>query len=124
MSAMEWVLLGMVILLLVLLYLVYWRQYEAEETMFEMAKEQEFEHAKCLALVAAFVGDTFAAQVLIAAANDYDGIDAKGVMLNLRTNVWAEGGPSIPSLWLRDRAESILAATYHVDPEEAGDGAA
>jgi hypothetical protein len=72
----------------------------------------EHEHAKCLSMVGAFVGDEFAARVLTAAADDYDTAEGQASVQRLIHTVWAPDGPSMPSLWLRDRAETILSKTH------------
>lgn len=107
-------LIVIIVMLAFLLYLNYWHQQDYAEAMFSMAEDAEVDHAKCMALVAAFVGDEFAAQVLMAAAEDYDTAEGQSILVTLSRQVWAADGPSTPSLWLRDRAETILSKTHHV----------
>lgn len=68
---------------------------------------QAVEHSKCMALIASFVGDSFAAQVLRVAADDYDSADEIHRKKVLAQD-YVEHGPSLPSMWLRDRAANIL----------------
>lgn len=98
-------LLGLLILALAVLVLAGVR---IEHLQWESKDIMDQNHAKCLAMVGAFVGDRFAAQVLMAAAEHYDGMDGQAELRRIVNSVWVEGGPSIPSLWLRDRAEMIL----------------
>jgi len=76
--------------------------------------EQDAEHAKCLSMVAAFVGDAFAARVLMAAADALSGMDGQAELARIANTIWVENGPNVPSLWLRERAEAILDKTHEV----------
>lgn len=72
-----------------------------------LAKQHDAQHAMCIAAVAAYVGDAFAARVLDAAAEDYDSVDGRAELGRLGASEWSEDGPSIPALWLSDRADRI-----------------
>lgn len=65
------------------------------------------EHAKCVAATMAFVGDEFAAQVLDVAADDYASAQSHGGLDRISRLVYKPGGPPIPSLWLRERADRL-----------------
>lgn len=78
------------------------------DLMDEREEDNDHTHAKCLSMVAAFIGDEFAAQVLNAAATDYDTAEGQAQLAVMRDRVWVHDGPSMPSLWLRNRAEMIL----------------
>lgn len=65
-------------------------------------------HAKCIAHVASFVGNQFAADVLEAAAHDFDSLEEKGNMKALARMKFTADGPSMPAIWLHDRANRIL----------------
>lgn len=64
------------------------------------------DHAKCTALVAAFVGNEFAVSVLTAAAEDYDSIEGQADLRRLSLN-WNPEDVPVPVLWMRERAERI-----------------
>lgn len=61
------------------------------------------EHAKCIAHVAHYVGNSFAASVLEAAAEEYDSVRGQHTLAVLRHEPQPEG-VSIPAHWLMDRA--------------------
>lgn len=99
------VLLMLCAIFLCLLILACWR---IETLECESKDIMEQDHAKCLAMVAAFVGDEFASRVLNAAAEDYDTAEGQANLIRVRNLMWVDGGPSIPSIWMRDRAHNIL----------------
>lgn len=68
---------------------------------------RDTEHAKCLGATMKFVGDEFAAQVLEVAASDYDSVDSMTDLQRIGNLVWKQGGDSVPSLWLQERAEKL-----------------
>lgn len=68
--------------------------------------EQEAEHGKCLAGVMMFVGDSFAANVLRAAAEDYDA-SASQFRIRQMAREYDPDGLSIPAMWLLERADSL-----------------
>lgn len=70
---------------------------------------RDSEHAKCIGAVAAFVGDHYAAQVLRVAAEDYDSINEQDRARRIAELRYVSNGPSVPALWLHDRAEHLLA---------------
>lgn len=121
MTPVDWVLTLLVIALLIVLYVIVIRQMDTDDAMFNLAKEREQDHAKCMAMVAAFVGDTFAAQVLTAASVDYDSPEGQVELRMLAQNSWVEGGTSMPALWLRERAKSILVKSALPSPNADAD---
>lgn len=76
----------------------------------EMGQEtigvEHTDHAKCIAHIAHYVGNEFAAQVLVAAADDFGSMDGQANLRRLAVG-WQEGDGPVPALWLRDRADSI-----------------
>lgn len=71
---------------------------------------KDTDHAKCIGAVAGFVGDTFAAKVLRLAADDYDSGEGQARLRELvHQGFLPESGPSLPSLWLYDRADNLVA---------------
>lgn len=93
----EFLLVLVIIVLLAACSGLYWRSEQAEEK----------EHAKCIAHVAHYVGDEFAAMVLRAAAHDYDSAEEFGRLKVLARMKYAQGGPSMPAIWLEDRANRL-----------------
>lgn len=85
----------------------------------EAIEATEHQHARCMALVTAFVGDQFAARVLEAAAADYETVEGQQRLSALRWSDWVEGGPCVPALWLKDRANALRG--YAIDPDEEPD---
>jgi hypothetical protein len=73
----------------------------------EHREEEKADHAKCLALIAGFVGDEFAARVLDSAAADYNTMDGQAEVARIRNTVWGEGDEPVPTLWLRERASTM-----------------
>lgn len=61
------------------------------------------EHAKCIAHIAYYVGNKFAARVLEAAANDYDTALGRQQLSRISAANRVEG-QSIPATWMRQRA--------------------
>lgn len=74
----------------------------------EIMHVADVDHAKCIGAVAAFVGDHYAAQVLRVAAEDYDSITEQDRAKRIADLRYTSGGPSVPALWLHDRAERLL----------------
>lgn len=74
-----------------------------------LRSEDQTDHAKCMALITAFVGDRFAAQVLRAAARDWDSVEAQPDIRRIANEKYRVGGPSMPYLWMIDRAEKLEA---------------
>lgn len=82
--------------------LLVWAGYQIEDLKRHVAEAETAEHAKCIALIAEYVGDKFAYQVLTAAAEAYDtpGEVARAQMLgrNRRKDM-----ASVPALWMTER---------------------
>jgi hypothetical protein len=72
-------------------------------------EQMERNHAKCSGMVAAFVGDKFAAVVLESAAERYDSMDGMADRERLANTVWQPHGASIPALFMRDLAAQMRA---------------
>lgn len=68
-------------------------------------EEMKTSHAKCMGMTAAFVGDKFAAAILDSCAERYDSMDGLGAQSRIRNTTWAEDGPSVPALWMREQAD-------------------
>lgn len=68
------------------------------------------EHAQCMAQVAHYTGNTFAAQVLEAAAEDYEKTIQTGELLEVRRTFDLTKG-SVPAQWLNKRAEDLRNST-------------
>jgi hypothetical protein len=81
----------------------------------EQGDDMAHEHAKCMSMVAAFVGDEFAARVLEAAANDWDSAEEMGNLKMLAREEYKPGGPSMPAIWMRKRGESLRRKTHSED---------
>lgn len=64
-------------------------------------------HAKCVAHIAHYVGDEFAASVLVQAAHDYDSVEEHSRMKVLARLRYQNNGPSMPAIWLLDRADRL-----------------
>lgn len=78
-----------------------------EETIGDATGVYEVVHAKCIAHIASYVGNEFAAQVLTVAAEDYSSAEGQAEIRELANTKYAPEGPSIPALWLLDRAEGF-----------------
>lgn len=76
------------------------------QTLRRLSQIEHGEHAKCIAHIAHYVGDSFAAQVLEAAADDYDTALGRQQLSHLASVVRIEG-QSIPATWLRHRAQGM-----------------
>lgn len=76
----------------------------------ELADLRDAEHAKCIGAVMAFVGDEFAANVLRVAAQDFDSVNEMTRLAQIRTQQFILDGPSVPALWLFDRANRLTEA--------------
>lgn len=77
-----------------------------EEAIGDATGVYEVVHAKCIAHIASYVGNEFAAQVLIAAAEDFDSTDGMADKSRLAA-AWDRNGPSIPAIWMTERAETL-----------------
>lgn len=73
----------------------------------DLLTAQDTEHAKCIGAVMAYIGDEFASQILRLAAEDYDSVIEKNRMQMLARDHYHTSGPSIPALWLLDRANRL-----------------
>lgn len=67
----------------------------------------DVEHTKCMAAVMKFVGDEWAAQVLEVAASDYASAEAHHNLDRISRTVYKPGGPPVPAIWLRERADLL-----------------
>ena len=62
------------------------------------------DHLLCIEMIRDTVSSIHAAEVLEAAARDYDSIEEQGHMKWLAREHYRAGGPSMPVIWLTDRA--------------------
>lgn len=74
----------------------------------EQRAAEKVDHLKCAGMMAAFVGDKFAASVLDAAADHFETSEGQADLIRARLK-WVVDGESIPAIWLRDRAEQMRA---------------
>lgn len=108
---MEWTLWAIVMLammlvgLAVLLVAVCKMSLEAIE---DARQEEKANHAACIAHVAHYTGDSFAAQVLRLAAQDLQSVEGQATLREIANTEWKPGSPPIPSLWLLDRADQLI----------------
>lgn len=70
------------------------------------AKTHKIDHAMCIAHVAHYVGNEFAASVLKAAAEDYNRPETQA-RLQILMREWVDGGPLLPAIWMTNRAEAL-----------------
>lgn len=82
------------------------RRYDAEGAMYELAKEQLADHAKCMALVSAFVGNATAARAVHEAANRLESTEGQQELAILARDY--DGDDNIISVWLRQHADKVL----------------
>lgn len=73
------------------------------------AEFERVQHARCLAHIAHYTGNEFAALVLRAAAEDYDRPKTQNEIQIISREQWVEGGPRIPSIWMSNRADALQA---------------
>jgi hypothetical protein len=71
-----------------------------------MISEDEL-HAKCIAHIAQFVGDSFAAKVLDAAAEDYESAEGITELRVIGHQQYKPGGPTVPRIWMAQRAARL-----------------
>jgi len=98
--------LGCTCLLLAILLVAAFHRMNEMNT--EVIGAEHTDHAKCIAHVAHYVGNEFAAQVLYAAAKDFDTMDGQAEVRTIAQTKWQEGDPSVPALWMIDRADLLL----------------
>lgn len=67
----------------------------------------QVDHAKCIAHIAHYVGNHFAADVLRAAAEDYGTPAAQTELQIISRKQWNQDGPRIPSIWMTNRADAL-----------------
>lgn len=70
--------------------------------------DADVNHAHCIAHVAHYVGDSFAAQVLRVAAEDLDSTEGQTELRRIANSEYRLGGASVASLWLTERADSLV----------------
>lgn len=74
--------------------------------------ENDIDHAKCMAHVAHYVGNTFAAHVLRAAAEDYATPAEQHQLEVIIQQQWStQGGvpnDPVPAIWMKERADALL----------------
>lgn len=83
-----------------------WRLQQVMIRVSHQIADTSKEHSDCLHYIAHYVGDSFAAQVLHVAAEDYDSGD-EIARIKILSRDYVEGGPSVPAIWLHDRAERL-----------------
>jgi hypothetical protein len=71
----------------------------------DRAKSQS--HAFCLATINASVSRAHAADVLEDAAHRWDAVEEQGHLKVLAREHYVPGGPSMPAIWMRDRAAML-----------------
>jgi hypothetical protein len=64
-------------------------------------------HAQCVVNIEDYVSAVFAAEVLRAAAGDWDSTKEQANLHRLAREKYQPGGPSMPVIWLNDRANRI-----------------
>lgn len=110
---MNGLVLGLSCAVLVLCAILVLAAVRIERLMWENREIQadalESDHTKCMAMVAAFVGNDFAARVLEASADVYDSTDGQAALRRIASTVWTEEGDSVPAMWLRERADNMRA---------------
>lgn len=74
----------------------------------EDAIREKAAHAMCLAHIAHYVGNHFAAEVLKAAGEDYNSPQGQHDIAVIAREQWAQGGPSVPSIWMFNRADALI----------------
>lgn len=83
-----------------------WRLQQAVIRVSHQIADTSREHSDCLHNIRHYVGDEFAAQVLNVAADDYDSGDEIH-RIKVLSRGYKEGGPSVPAMWLHDRADRL-----------------
>lgn len=79
-----------------------------EEAIGDATGIYEMVHAKCIAHIAHYVGNEFAAHVLEAAAADYDSLEGRAKISEIINAQYNPGDDeSVPALWLLDRAATV-----------------
>lgn len=96
------------VIILLLMGLVVLAVIRLDEVHRDVAFALDEQHDQCVAQVTKHVSDLYAAQVLTLAAADYDSPDEAGILLRIAREEYVAGGPSMPALWLRDRAARLI----------------
>lgn len=65
------------------------------------------DHASCVASVGLMVSAAHSAEALEEAARDYDSIEEQGTLKRLAREHYRPDGPSMPVIWLLDRAAQL-----------------
>lgn len=77
----------------------------------ELRDQEDVTHAKCIAHVASVVSNRVVAEALRQAADRYDSVENQGGLRVLAREKYQPGGPSMPTLWLREEADRIEKTT-------------
>lgn len=113
------VLIALVMLCIISTGAFFWTAHLRVQEFAIANRKTQVDHAHCVAHVAHYVGDHFAAQVLRLAAEDLDSVEGQTELRTLSrgTGYSPLGGKSLMRLWLEDRAEALTWAE-HTNEEE------
>lgn len=90
--------------LLVLLLLVFLHIFDMKNDMLDM---REQEHSDCVETMMDAVSNAHAIAVLNSAAMAWDSAEEQQRLLRLTHQQYVPGGPSMPQIWLKDRANRL-----------------
>ncbi len=93
-----------VIIVVLILYVVH-----LLNLILSLLRNRDVNHAKCIAHIAHYTGNQFAALVLESAANDYSAPPAQAEIAVIANTEWVDGGLNIPALWMMKRARGLKA---------------
>lgn len=101
---MIWLLILMWLLTLVSLVMIF---REVRRSM----EASRADHAKCIAHVASVTSNRFVAARLRELADGWDTAEEMGEHRRIANTLYRVGGPSVPAIWLREKADRIEGAS-------------
>jgi hypothetical protein len=69
--------------------------------------EDKTAHAKCIAHIASVVSNKFLAERMRELADKWDTSDEMSEHNRIANTLYKPGGPSVPAIWLREKADQI-----------------
>jgi hypothetical protein len=97
-----------IIIVVVLCAMLVYAGHRIESLSRQHEEQQDINHAMCIAHLAHYVGNSFAAEVLKAAAEDYSSAEGQHELkVIVQSGQYVEGGLTVPSLWMVNRARAL-----------------
>lgn len=101
------ILFGMVCAIIALIFLVAILADQVIRQNAALADDDEVDHAMCIAFISDVVSKRVVAMAFRDAADRWESVEEKANLIELGSEKFKVGGPSMPSLWLHQQADTL-----------------